>query len=83
MSTITTPLAFDRTLRPQLPPADDPAAASAIGSFAIARVAELSDELAHFASDRFDQAPRSASHTNDLRAALAHAVLDWLRRWPS
>lgn len=82
-STSTRPLDLGRALRPQLPPGDDPVAASEIGNFALTQVNALTDELVQCAAARFDQAPASACHMNDLRAALAYAVLDWTTRWPS
>lgn len=83
MSISTTPVELSRALRPQLPPGDDPAVASDIGTIAVAQVNKLIDDLTAFPSDHYDQAPRSAAYVSELRAALAHAVLDWLRRWPS
>jgi hypothetical protein len=68
-------------LRPSVPAADDPTAASSVLN-SVLDLTELSAQLREIANRYVDDGPRSAAHVLDLSGTLARAVLDWIARRP-
>lgn len=66
-----------------VPSSDDPTTTSEILNYAVDRTLLLTADIAKHACARFDSAPASALHANELGAVIAGEVLAWIRRWPS